>query len=138
MSTFKKKLAISVGSALLFVLVNLPQTYKFTDDYLPLNISDKTTGCPTKIGLLIHTIFFAVLTYLSMENPYKNTGIKLNRTIYGTLIFFLASSPTLFSLSGKVLGPSIASTNGCPTINGILLHAAIYCSILIGVMYLPE
>lgn len=138
MATFQQKLYISLGSAALFALVNLPQTYQLTDSLLPLNLYNSITGCPTGVGLIIHAIVFFVLTFLSMGDPRNKTGIKLKHTIYGTLIFFLISSPAVFSLVGSILGNNIADSNGCPTLVGVLLHAVVYCAALVGVMYLPE
>ena len=73
-----------------------------------------------------------------MGNPKEKTDIKLKHTIYGTLIFYLLSSPALFSLVGSFFGDNIANNNGCPTLSGIILHSFIYCIILVSVMYLPE
>lgn len=138
MATLKEKLTISLGAAALFMLVNLPQTYKLTDQVLPLDLYNQNTNCPTKVGLLIHTIVFFLITFLTMGNPYKKSGIKLKHTIYSSLIFFLISSPAMYSLVGSVLGDNIADANGCPTMMGVLLHSAVYCAALVGVMYLPD
>lgn len=140
MSTSSQKLAISIGSGVLFTLINLPQTYKLTNGILPLDLYNNNTNCPTSIGLLVHAIVFAVLTFLSMghDNSYENTGFKLKNTIYATLIFFLISSPTVFSLVGSVLGNWVADANGCPTTMGVLLHSVVYSLALFGVMYLPS
>ena len=135
MATLNQKLTISIFSALLFTLVNLPQTYKLTNSLLPYNLYN---NCPTNIGLIVHTIIFFILTFLSMGNPSINTGFKLKNTIYGTLIFYLLSSPAMFSFVGSILGTSISNSNGCPTLLGIGLHALVYCAILVGVMYLPD
>ncbi len=138
MANFNQKLMISLESAALFALINLPQVYKLTDNILPLNLYNTTTACPTNLGLVIHTIVFFVLTFLSMGDIGKKTDIKLKHTIYGTLIFFFIASPAIFSFVGSILGSWVADSNGCPTLLGVLLHAAIYCAALVGVMYLPE
>lgn len=138
MATLQQKLYISIGSALLFAFINLPQTYKLTNNLIPLNLFNEATNCPTAIGLIVHALVFFVLTFLSMGNPYEKTGIKLKHTIYGTLIFFLISSPAVFSLVGSILGNQIADANGCPTIMGVGLHAIVYCMALVAVMYLPN
>jgi hypothetical protein len=138
MTTFGKKLQISLISASLFAVVNLPQVYKITNNLIPLNLYNNATSCPTNIGLIIHAIVFFVLTFLTMSNAKLDTGIKLKHTIYGTLIFYLLSSPALFSLVGSIMGKQIADVNGCPTMTGLMTHAVAYCGILIGVMYLPN
>ena len=136
MTTFQQKLIISLGSALVFTAVNLPCTYKITNNVL--HTFNATTNCPTNLGLLVHAVVFFLLTFLSMGNPLINSGVKLKHTIYGTLIFFLISSPTVYSFVGSILGPHFADVNGCPTLYGLLLHALVYCLVLVAVMYLPE
>ena len=136
MATFGKKILISGSSALLFLLVNLPQVYKLTGNILSLNLYNE--NCPTNTGLIIHTLVFFALTYISMGKSDINSGIKLKHTIYGTLIFYLISSPAMFSFISSVFGNQYANINGCPTMNGLILHGLIYCIALIGVMYLPE
>ena len=136
MATFGKKILISGSSALLFLLVNLPQVYKLTGNILSLNLYNE--NCPTNTGLIIHTLVFFALTYISMGKSDINSGIKLKHTIYGTLIFYLISSPAMFSFISSVFGNQYANMNGCPTMDGLILHGLIYCIALIGVMYLPE
>ena len=68
--------------------------------------------------------------------PLSN-GLKLKFSIYGTLIFYLISSPAMFSSVASIFGNKIASPEGCPTNYGILLHALVYYIVLVGVMYLP-
>lgn len=138
MATLTAKLSISFGSAVLFTLINLPQTYRLTNKLLPFNLYNTSTNCPTYIGLLLHTVVFFVLTYLSMGNSTIKSGIKLKHTLYGTLIFYLLSSPAMFSLIGSILGRQYASLSGCPTLLGVLFNAVLYCIFLVAVMYLPE
>lgn len=137
MATLQTKLNISLGSAFLFAVINSPILYKITTGILPLNLFNNTTNCPTNVGLLVHTLVFLAISYLSMGNANIKKGIKLKHSIYGALIFFLISSPTMYSFTSSVFGSSIASLSGCPTMFGILLHALIYCAALVGVMYLP-
>ncbi len=137
MSTFQEKLIISVFSAALFILVTLPATYKLTSSLTTLNLYNPETNCPTNLGLLLHTFVFFVLTYLSMWNSPLSSGLKLKFSIYGTLIFYFIASPTMFSFMNSILGDRIASSSGCPTVTGIVVHSLVYCLALIGVMYLP-
>ena len=138
MATFEKKVLISIGSSVLFFVINYPDTYKFTTKITKLNLFDFNTQCPTLLGNMIHTIAFFILTFVSMQNPAINVGIKLKHTIYGSLISFFISNPVTYSFISSILGKQFANNNGCPTLAGIILHTIIYCICLIGVMYLPE
>ena len=69
MYTMDVKWQISLFSALIFILVVHPMTYKLTQkmlgDFLG-RISD-ANGCPTTIGLALHTIVYILLVRGSME-----------------------------------------------------------------------
>jgi len=137
MSSFQDKLVISIVSAIIFIIVNLPQTYALTSKITSLNLYNVITGCPTNLGILVHTLVFFVLTYLSMWGAPQSSGLKLKFSLYGTLIFYLVSSPVLFSVMNALLGDNVASVNGCPTVTGVILGGAIYCMVLVAFMYLP-
>tara|TARA_R100001163_G_C5068510_1_gene209031 strand:+ start:2117 stop:2533 length:417 start_codon:yes stop_codon:yes gene_type:complete len=138
MSTFNDKLKISLGSASLFAGINMPQVYGLTDSVLPLDTYNPITACPTMIGQLTHTVVFFLISFLTMRNPMIPTLTKIKHSLYGSLIQFLLSSPAMYSLTGSLFGPQIASSDGCPTLIGILLHTVVYTMALVGVMYLPE
>ena len=137
MSTFQQKLRISLGSAALFALINLPATYKLTNNLLPFNLYNETTNCPTSTGLLVHTVVFFLVTLVSMSGAYIDQGTKIKHSLYGSLIFFFISSPAMYSFVGGLFGSNFADFNGCPTLYGVLLHAFVYAAALVGVMYLP-
>jgi hypothetical protein len=137
MATFQQKLLISLGSAALFALINLPQVYRLTNSVSPVSLYNQDTSCPTAAGLIIHAIIFFALTFLTMRNASADTGTKLKHSLYGTLIFFLIASPAMFSVVSSVLGNWVASPAGCPTLSGVLLHSLVYCMALVSVMYLP-
>ena len=68
MSTQQEKILYSVKAGLLFLIVSLPVTYKLTNmvgTKIGLPYSDEK-GCPTMAGLIVHTLVFTLLTYLSM------------------------------------------------------------------------
>ena len=79
MSTFNKKINISLFSASLFLIINLPQTYILTDSLLPFKTFNRDKNCPTYYGMLFHTLVFALLSYASMGNN-KNWRLKLKYT----------------------------------------------------------
>jgi len=62
-----------------------------------------------------------------------NVGDKWRYTLYTTLIFLLVVNPFTYQLTSqlfsKIFG-KIASSNGCPTMGGILLHAVVFTLVL--------
>ena len=64
-----KKWQISIFSAFLFILVINPYTYIFTQKLLGgvLGKIADSSGCPTIIGLIIHTIVYVLLVRGSMD-----------------------------------------------------------------------
>jgi len=138
MATFNQKLLISLKSATLFAIINYTGTFQLTDKWLPFDTFNPVTNCPTMTGQIIHTLVFFLITYLSMGNPQVNIPTKLKNSLYGTLIFFLLSSPAIYTLTSSLFGTWIGSSSGCPTLSGILLHSLVYCLVLVAVMYLPD
>ena len=126
MSTLQAKLLISAGSALLFNIVKLPETNRLITGSL----------CPTDKGILIGVLIFFIITYLSMWSSPQSSGLKLKFTIYGTLLFFLISSPVMFSLTRSLFGNSLTDSSGCPTNTGVIIHSLVYMLALVGLMYL--
>lgn len=137
MATLQEKIAISANSAVLFYLLNLPFTYKLTNRLFSNTLYNTKTNCPTTIGLLVHTLIFFLITFLTMGNLRERNLIKLKHSLTGTAIFFIVSSPMIYSLMSLLLGKQVASLGGCQTLLGSLLHALIYFSILLAIMYLP-
>jgi len=64
-----KKWQISIFSAFLFILVVNPYTYIFTQKILGGLIGKiaDSSGCPTTLGLIIHTIVYILLVRGSMD-----------------------------------------------------------------------
>jgi hypothetical protein len=136
MSTFENKLKISASSGAILGLINLPQTYKFINNILPIKTIAKS-GCPNHLGQLFHILVFAVSSYFSMPKKEDNK-IKLKYTIYASLMAFFLMSPAMFKLTGSILGSSISNSDGCPSLTGLLLHVVVYIGSLVGLMYLPN
>ena len=132
MTTLQKKINISIVLSFLFFLLNHPNSYKMFEKIFRLKLYEN--GCPTNSGLLCNTLVFFIITYLTMGHPLKNQWFKLKNTTYGTLIFYMISSPAMYYLTNMLLN----NKKICPTINMVILHSVIYCLFLIGVMYFPE
>jgi len=63
------KWKISIFSALIFILVVNPYTYKITQNILGRllgKIAD-SNGCPTPLGLILHTVVYILLVRGSMD-----------------------------------------------------------------------
>ena len=133
MATLNTKIGISVTSAILFILVNSPlRQTKLGDQFY-----NKNTKCPTHLGIITRALIFFAISFFTMGSSKERNGIKIKHSLYGTLIFYLVSSPALYSVVASIVGKSIATPDGCPTNLGIFVHSTIYCMILVAVMYLP-
>ena len=62
-----------------------------------------------------------------------SVGDKWRYTLYTTLVFLLVVNPFTYQLTNqlfsKIFG-RIASSNGCPTMGGIFLHAIVFTLVL--------
>ena len=70
MPSNEEKWKISFFSVLIFLLVVNPYTYKLVQKLLgPIvgKIADETTGCPTTLGLFVHSVVFLLIVRGSME-----------------------------------------------------------------------
>lgn len=63
--TSQKKWQISILSGLIFMLISAPYLYKLMTDVTGLNIAND--GCPTMLGLFIHTVVFVLIVRLLMK-----------------------------------------------------------------------
>lgn len=146
MSDTQTKLRISAFTALLFFLVSCPKTYQFVDGLLGGGIAD-AQGCPTWQGRLVHSLVFfllnVVVMYLGKQfrgDGNHDWGLYVKYSLYGTLFFFVLSSPEVYKLVGGVVGGDKMLTNaetGCPNSTGLAIHSVAYFLTLFGVMYLP-
>ena len=57
---------------------------------------------------------------------------KWRWTIYTTILFLIIVNPMTYKLDQKLLGNvvKIADASGCPTMNGILVHAGVFTLLL--------
>ena len=66
----QKKILISVFSGLIFLLLSKRDTYILTNSILSRwGVITAVSGCPTMVGVLIHTLVFILITWLSMREP---------------------------------------------------------------------
>mgnify|MGYP003682462919 CR=1 FL=1 len=133
MSTFNDKLRISIGSGILFAIMNIPQVQIFFGNKL----FNSYTKCLTNSGVIIQVFVFAIITFLTMSSSNINTLTKISHTTYGSLIFFFVSNPITYKFISSLFGNWISNSYGCPTFYGAILHTIIYILILISVMYFP-
>ena len=100
MSTIAKKFSISLGSSSLFLILNLSNSYELFGKIINKNLINNK--CPTELGLLLNAFIFFIITYLSMGDPFKDQLFKLKNTTYGTLIFYMISSPAIYYLTNLI------------------------------------
>jgi len=68
MPSNQEKWNISIFSAVLFLLVVHPYTYTLMDSLLRNVVGPiANNGCPTTLGLILHTIVFVFVVRYSME-----------------------------------------------------------------------
>ena len=64
-----RQVQISAFSGLLFYIISNPKTYavvqKIVEEIGDLKLM--TNGKPTEIGLLLHTVLFSIITFVSMQ-----------------------------------------------------------------------
>uniref|UniRef100_A0A6C0KYC5 Uncharacterized protein n=1 Tax=viral metagenome TaxID=1070528 RepID=A0A6C0KYC5_9ZZZZ len=60
------------------------------------------------------------------------TADKWRYSIYSALVFLLISNPYTYILVNKLLGNfvKISSSNGCPTMAGLFIHAVVFAVII--------
>ena len=70
----EQKWYISVLSGLLFLIINSPCLYNFTDDlfYTLFDLHTYKNGKPTRFGFLIHVIVFILVVRGMMELKIEN------------------------------------------------------------------
>lgn len=141
--TSNDKWTISIVSGLLFLVAASPYTYNLTNSVTKrfgLVIAD-SQGCPNLAGILVHGIIFVMLLRLMMEGkttahsclkPYTSKD-KWIVAMIGGLLFLLIGSPFLYEAVDSLtssFGMKIANENGCPNLGGMILHSAVYMSVV--------
>ena len=65
-NNLNEKMKISAFSGLLFYIIANPITFKYMANIFGKCIAD-TTGCPTNIGIFVHSIIFILVIFLTMN-----------------------------------------------------------------------
>jgi hypothetical protein len=71
----EEKLIISVISGLTFFIVANPETFRLVRQVLGPKIATPT-GCPSTMGLLVHTVVFILVVWGMMNLKNENTVLK--------------------------------------------------------------
>ena len=68
----------------------------------------------------------------SSEKKSLPVGEKIKISFYSAMIFFFFSSPLLYGFVQKTFGEyvSVADQTGCPTNQGLLLHTALFFTLV--------
>src|SRR5210317_1451502 len=59
---------------------------------------------------------------------------KFITSLISGLTFFIIANPETFRLVRRVLGPGIATPNGCPSTVGLLVHSLVFILVVWGMM----
>ena len=59
---------------------------------------------------------------------------KFITSLISGLTFFIIANPETFRLVRRVLGPRIATPNGCPSTLGLLVHSLVFVLVVWGMM----
>ena len=59
---------------------------------------------------------------------------KFVTSLISGLTFFIIANPETFRLVRRVLGPRIATPNGCPSTMGLLVHTLVFSLVVWGMM----
>jgi len=138
---YNRKVRLSVLSALVFMAVSLPQTYGKTDELM--STLHPGTHCPSPSGKFIHTGIFFVLLYCLMKfwNANRLTnGVIAKYSFFSALLFFMITSSDTYALTSTAPGLNtlgMLDASGCPTVNGVFVHAIVFMALLIMIMYFP-
>ena len=62
-------------------------------------------------------------------------GRKESATLQAILVFFIISHPMLYRLTNSLVG-GLASSSGCPTTLGLIVHSLVFGAVVYGLMYL--
>ncbi len=69
MATLSTQISAILQSILVFLIVSAPMTYKITNGLLGGIVGKlaDSSGCPTTVGLIVHSIVFGLIVYGLMQ-----------------------------------------------------------------------
>lgn len=62
-------------------------------------------------------------------------GRKESATLQAILLFYILSHPMVYRLTNSLVG-GLASSGGCPTMLGLIVHSLVFGGIVYGLMYI--
>ncbi|MDB4588578.1 hypothetical protein N9095_01215 [bacterium] len=65
---------------------------------------------------------------------HKKQKDKVMISFISALVFFIVANPETFKMIRRVLGSWVATPTGCPSMPGLLLHAAVFMLVVWGMM----
>jgi len=68
----------------------------------------------------------------------KKQEEKFITSIVSALVFFIVANPETFKLVRRLVGSWVATPTGCPSMLGLLLHAAVFMLIVWGMMNIKK
>lgn len=125
-------------SAVLFLLVSMPQIYSQSN-----NLLSEQGNCPNFKSKLMHFVVFLVLAILVFKYLMKldrSFGEMLGYALYASLLYYFISSQEMYQLTNLLLGDSVKTTDGvCPTFSGVVLHTGVFALCLASwQLYFPK
>lgn len=70
------KVGASIQSALLFMVVANPMTYRLTNMFFFGLVTKNNSGTPSLLGLLLHAVVFGLIAYLLMSKGIPRRGLQ--------------------------------------------------------------
>lgn len=128
-----KQVAVPAG---VFLALNLPQVYQSSGALS--GFPGVPAGCPSAQTRLLHTVAFFAVTYLINKYHKKGSDNKqmLRYSLYGALMFFILSSPELYSVTDSLVRSVVnvdMGSVGCPNLTGVLVHTLLFALFLVAV-----
>lgn len=62
-------------------------------------------------------------------------GRKESATLQAILLFYIISHPMVYRFTDSIVG-GLASSTGCPTTLGLIVHSLVFGAIVYGLMYI--